>query len=76
MKKIIKLCLLIHLLFSLPSPAQADNQPDMNEQAQQMLKTADDGLNKVYKAILEERKDDANSIAAIRQSQRDWLMDM
>lgn len=55
--------------------AQANNytQADMNNQAYQDFKKADDDLNKVYKQVLEKYKDDKVFIAKFKKAELAWI---
>lgn len=55
--------------------AQANNetQADMNNQAYQDFKKADDELNKIYKQILEKYKDDKVFISKLQKAELAWI---
>lgn len=82
MKKIIFSFVLLAIGFGLgvfvplkQNIAQANNetQADMNNQAYQDFKKADDELNKIYKQILEKYKDDKVFISKLQKAELAWI---
>lgn len=88
MKKVILSFVLLAIGFSLgifapmkQNSAQAKNgnlnfsptQADMNNQAYQEFKKADDELNKVYSQILKKYKDDKNFISKLQKAELAWI---
>jgi uncharacterized protein YecT (DUF1311 family) len=61
------------LLALAPMPAAAQSQAEMNMQAGKQLEKADAELNKVYKQVLEQRADDPDFVAVLKEGQRAWL---
>jgi uncharacterized protein YecT (DUF1311 family) len=56
-----------------PSPVAAQTQAQMNAQAGKKLEKADAELNKVYKQVLEQRTEDPEFTAVLKEGQRAWL---
>lgn len=82
MKKIIFSFILLAIGFGLgvfvplkQNIAQANNetQADMNNQAYQDFKKADDELNKVYNQIVKKYKDDKVFIAKLQKAELAWI---
>ncbi|HET9227515.1 MAG TPA: lysozyme inhibitor LprI family protein [Thermoanaerobaculia bacterium] len=73
MHRLILLCLLLPLSAHADCFDTATTQLEMNSCAAEKYKKADAELNQVYKAVLEEYKDDALFIEKLRAAQRAWL---
>lgn len=55
------------------SPVMAQTQLQMNTEACDEYKKADDRLNAIYQQVLEQNKADAAFIAKLKKAQRAWL---
>lgn len=67
--------LLLSLLLAFGSPVglQAQSQAEMNAEALEDLRRADDKLNEVYRALLRERSAEKEFCHNLREAQRAWL---
>lgn len=61
------------ILLALSATASAQTQADLQDQACAEFKKADDALNKVYKKILADYKDDKAFLEKLKKAQRSWL---
>lgn len=59
--------------FALSTAAMAETQADMHDQACAEFKKADESLNKTYKKILADYKDEKAFLEKLKKAQRAWL---
>ncbi len=70
--KTIRPVLLLTIIFSAHH-CSAQTQQEMNEQAVGMYNTSDQELNRVYRSVLREYKEDTTFLRRFREAQRIWL---
>lgn len=70
----MRLRLIIYILaFLVSGSAFAQTQTEMNKEASEVYKQADDALNSVYQQILKEYSGDPTFLLALKNSQRNWI---